>query len=205
MSPPRPPELAQVLDTADRHAISASMEAEPVGSWHCHCCGMNAFPGCWHGCGHNPGQEGSPWSLWGLRSCQSGCSSGAAVKVLCCSQALLWDGPRPRQAGSHRPASLPTGPDAAGTGGSHSPTDRVSQSDYKGENILDNAGSRLHRKKAKAVANVTLSPASPSERRQRGEWGARVRGPSRPGMAALSMKGFPRGSGGASPAPTFPP
>lgn len=154
----------------------------------------------------NQGRREAPGPCGALQPCQSGCSPGAVVKG-----ALLLTGPcygtvhAPRQMGSHRPASLPTGPDAAGISGSYSPKDSESQSDYKGENILDNAGSRLHRKKAKLVANVTSSPAPPSERRQRSEWGARVRRPSWPGTAALSMKGFPCGSGGASSTPTAPP
>lgn len=63
--------------------------------------------------------------------------------------------------GSHRTASQPTGPDAGGISGSYSPKDSESQSDYKGENILDNTDSRLHKKKAKAVANVTCPQHHP--------------------------------------------
>lgn len=129
----------------------------------------------------NQGRREAPGPCGALQPCQSGCSPGAVVKgALPLTGPCYGTAPAPREVGSHRPASLPTGPDAAQMSGSYSPKDSESQSDYKGENILDNAGSRLHRKKAKLVANVTSSPAPPSERRQRGEWGAWVRRPSWP-------------------------
>lgn len=127
---------------------------------------MNAFPGFWHGCGHNPGQEGSCWSLRALRSGSQVAPQVQWGKVLCCSQGLALSMPPDRWAATDQPPCQ----QALMLPGLEAPippkTERANQIERR------NQGGQCWlsspQKERQGSCKCHFVPASPSERRQRG-------------------------------------